>query len=122
EAFEVLHKALRVPGNPYVLPALRKSGNYNGLAGSWVRFMSRASIQGVTPHTMRHSFASVAGDLGYAESTIAAMLGHAGSTVTSRYVHRLDSVLVAAANKVCSEVYRQMTGASGKVLKIPRRA
>ncbi len=122
EAFEVLHKALRVPGNPYVLPALRKSGNYNGLAGSWVRFMRRAGIQGVTPHTMRHSFASVAGDLGYAESTIAAMLGHAGSTVTSRYVHRLDSVLVAAANKVCSEVYRQMTGASGKVLKMPRRA
>lgn len=122
EAFEVLHKARRVPGNPYVLPALRKSGNYNGLAGSWVRFMSRAGIQGVTPHTMRHSFASVAGDLGYAESTIAAMLGHAGGTVTSRYVHRLDSVLVAAANKVCSEVYRQMTGASGKVLKMPRCA
>lgn len=122
EAFEVLRKALRVPGNPYVLPALRKSGHYNGLAGSWVRFMVRAGIQGVTPHTMRHSFASVAGDLGYADSTIAAMLGHAGGTITSRYVHRLDSVLVAAANKVCSEVYRQMTGEVGKVLEMPRRA
>ncbi|TIL83007.1 MAG: integrase, partial [Mesorhizobium sp.] len=70
----------------------------------------RAGLEGVTPHTMRHSFASVAGDLGFAESTIAALLGHAGGTVTSKYVHRLDSVLVAAAEKVCGEVFRQMTG------------
>jgi integrase len=122
EAFEVLRKAMRVPGNPYVLPALRKDGHYNGLAGAWVRFMKRGALEGVTPHTMRHSYASVAGDLGFAESTIAALIGHAGGTVTSRYVHHLDSVLVAAANKVSAEVYRQMTGASAKVLEMPRRA
>jgi integrase len=122
EAFDVLRKALRVPGNPYVLPALRKDGHYNGLAGAWGRYMERAELEGVTPHTMRHSYASVAGDLGYADSTIAALLGHAGGTVTSRYIHRLDAVLVAAANKVCGEVYRQITGTSGKVLEMPRRA
>lgn len=122
EAFDVLRKALRVPGSPYVLPALRKSGHYNGLAGSWGRFMKRAELDGVTPHTMRHSYASVAGDLGFAESTIAALLGHTAGTVTSRYIHRLDSVLVAAANKVSSEVYRQMTGQTAKVLNMPRRA
>ncbi|MER8511702.1 site-specific integrase [Mesorhizobium sp. M1060] len=108
EAFDVLRKAVRVPGNPYVLPALRKAGHYNGLAGAWVRFMERAGLEGVTPHTMRHSYASVGGDLGYADSTIAAMLGHAGGTVTSRYVHRLDAVLVAAANQISGEVKRQM--------------
>lgn len=122
EAFDVLRKALRVSGNPYVLPALRKDGHYNGLEGAWTRFTKRAGVEGVTPHTMRHSFASVAGDIGYSDSTIAAMLGHAGGTITSRYVHRLDSVLVAAANKVCGEVYRQMTGEVGKVLEMPRRA
>jgi integrase len=122
EAFDVLRTALRVPGNPYVLPAPRKSGHYNGLSGAWARFMKRAELEGVTPHTMRHSYASVAGDLGFAESTIAALLGHTAGTVTSRYVHRLDTVLVAAANKVSGEVYRQMTGASAKVLEMPRRA
>jgi integrase len=122
EAFDVLRKALHVSGNPYVLPALRKSGHYNGLEGAWVRFMKRAGLEGVTPHTMRHSFASVAGDLGFAESTISAMLGHAGGTITSKYVHRLDTVLVAAANKVSGEIYRQMTGEVGKVLEMPRRA
>ncbi|MGB3503488.1 MAG: site-specific integrase [Mesorhizobium sp.] len=124
EAFDVLHTALRVPGNPYVLPALRQGGqkHYNGLAGAWVRFMKRAELDGVTPHTMRHSFASVAGDLGFAESTIAALLGHTAGTLTSRYIHRLDTVLVAAANKVSGEVYHQMTGARAKVLEMPRRA
>ncbi|MER9270494.1 tyrosine-type recombinase/integrase [Mesorhizobium sp. M0643] len=122
EAFDVLGKAIRVPGNPYVLPALRKTGHYNGLAGAWVRFMERAGLEGVTPHTMRHSYASVGGDLGFADSTIAAMLGHAGGTVTSRYVHRLDTVLVAAANKIAGEVYRQMTGRTADVLEMPRRA
>ncbi|RWI22857.1 MAG: DUF4102 domain-containing protein [Mesorhizobium sp.] len=110
EAFDVLRSALRVPGNPYVLPALRKTGHYNGLAGAWVRLMQRAELVGVTPHTMRHSYASIGGDLGFAESTIAAMLGHAGGTITSKYVHRLDSVLVAAANKITGEIFRQMTG------------
>ncbi|TIO42591.1 MAG: site-specific integrase [Mesorhizobium sp.] len=108
EAFDVLRSALRVPGNPYVLPALRKTGHYNGLAGAWVRLMQRAELVGVTPHTMRHSYASIGGDLGFAESTIAAMLGHAGGTITSKYVHRLDSVLVAAANKITGEIFRQM--------------
>jgi integrase len=122
EVFDVLRAVKRISGNPYVLPALRKTGHYNGLAGAWGRFMVRADLEGVTPHTMRHSFASVAGDIGYADSTIAALIGHSGGTVTSKYVHRLDSVLVAAANKVSGEIYRQMTGEVGKVLELPRRA
>jgi integrase len=83
--------------------------------------MDRAKLKGVTPHTLRHSFASVAGDLGFTESTIAAMLGHAAGTVTSRYVHHLDSVLVAAADKVARAIHGQMTGAEGKVVQMPKR-
>ncbi|WP_246776989.1 tyrosine-type recombinase/integrase [Microvirga sp. VF16] len=61
-----------------------------GLPGGWERIAERAKFTDVTPHTLRHSFASVAGDLGFTESTIAAMLGHAAGSVTSRYVHHLD--------------------------------
>lgn len=69
------------------------------------------------PHTLRHSFASVAGDLGYTESTIAAMIGHAAGSVTSRYVHHLDSVLIAAADKVARTIYEMMVRAGGKVVQ-----
>lgn len=48
----------------------------------------------VTPHVLRHSFASLAGDLGYSEPTIATLGGHQGRSVTSRYVHAADAVLL----------------------------
>ena len=76
---------------------------------------------GVTACTLQHSFASVAGDLDFTESMIGVILGHSSGSATSRYVHRLDSVLIAAANKIAGEVHRQMTGAEGKVVRMPRR-
>jgi integrase len=46
------------------------------------RLCATAKIEGVTPHTLRHTFGSVAGDLGFSELTIAALLGHAARGVT----------------------------------------
>jgi integrase len=46
----------------------------------------------ITPHTLRHSFASLGGDLGYSEPTIGALIGHKGHTMTSRYVHAADAI------------------------------
>ena len=108
-AFDILRDALRVDGNPYVLPGLRGAENYRGLEGYFPRLMKRAGIEGVTPHVLRHSYSSVAGDLGFADSTIGALLGHASGSVTGRYIHRLDSALIAAADRVADEVWRQMT-------------
>ena len=39
----------------------------------------RAELAGLTPHGLRHAFASVADDLGFTEATIGAMIGHGGS-------------------------------------------
>jgi integrase len=57
----------------------------------------------VTPHVFRHSFSSLASDMGYSEPTIAAMVGHKGRTMTSRYVHSADAVLLAAADAVTNK-------------------
>ncbi|MBN8978040.1 MAG: integrase arm-type DNA-binding domain-containing protein [Rhizobiales bacterium] len=120
-AFDVLD-GLSSDGR-FVLPAGRgETGFYGGLPGAIKRIMKAAGLNEVTAHTLRHSYASVAGDLGYSDNTIGALLGHAGTTITSRYVHRLDTVLVAAANKVAGEVWRQMTGKGGKVIELPGRA
>jgi integrase len=61
---------------------------------------------------LRHSFASVAGDLGFSDSTIETLLGHATRSVTSKYVHRLDEVLIAAADRVCRTIRGYMVGRS----------
>jgi hypothetical protein len=51
----------------------------------------------------------VAGDLGYSDSTIETLIGHTAGTVTSKYIHRLDSVLIAAADKVARTIHGYMT-------------
>ncbi len=56
----------------------------------------------ITPHVLRHGFASLAADLGYGEPTIASLLGHKTHSITSRYVHSADVVLLAAADDVAN--------------------
>jgi integrase len=62
----------------------------------------------VTPHVLRHSFSSLAGDLGYSELTIAAMVGHKRGTTTSRYVHAADAVLLKATDEVANKTAELM--------------
>ena len=115
-AFELLATLPRVEGSPYVLPAIRGAGHFSGLPHAFRRRARRAGLTGVTPHTLRHSFASVAGDLGYSEPVIAAMLGHAAGSVTGRYVHIVDTVLIAAASRAAARIDAALSGDAGEVL------
>ena len=84
-----------------VFRASRGDGAMSGFRKIWDRMAKLGPLPGdVTPHVLRHSFASLASDLGYSEPTIAAMVGHKGRTITSRYVHSADAVLLAAADTV----------------------
>jgi integrase len=103
-AFAVLAQLDRTAGSDWVLPGKRRDLPYGGIRRVWQDVRGRSSLAGITPHTLRHSFASMAGDLGYSESTIAAMLGHAAGSVTGRYTHHLDSVLIAAADRIAGEI------------------
>jgi integrase len=107
--FQILDHVDRIKSTPYVLTSLSGTGPFGGLTGAWQRAMARSKLVGVTPHTLRHSYASVAGDLGFTEFTIAALLGHSAGSVTSRYVHHLDSVLISAADKVAAAVHKMMS-------------
>ena len=66
----------------------------------------------------RHTFASVAGDLGFSELTIAGLLGHSARSVTQGYVH-LDTALVVAADRVSAEIAKMLDG--GTAAKHPKR-
>jgi integrase len=91
-----------------------RSGNrpYGGLPRTWRKLAEAGDLSGMTLHTLRHSFASTAADLGYSEPTIGAMLGHASGTITGRYTHILDTVLIAAADRVSRTIQDYMTGRS----------
>jgi integrase len=125
-AIDLLRSALetsnREPGC-LVFPATRGSGMMIGYPKLWGRVAKVGALpDDVTPHVFRHSFASLAADLGFSEPTIAALLGHAGKTITSRYVHSADSVLLAAADAVAQKTLDLINGAAHSVNVIPLRA
>ena len=96
----------------HVFPASTTDARMNGYPKIWSRIAAQANLPAdVTPHTFRHSFASIAADLGYSEPTIAALIGHKGRTMTSRYVHSADAVLLAAADAVAERIDSLMKGA-----------
>ena len=90
-------------------PPSRGEGRMAGFPKLFARIAKLGSLPAqVTPHVLRHSFASLAGDLGYSEPTIGALIGHQGHTITSRYVHSADAVLLAAADAVARETLARM--------------
>jgi integrase len=77
----------------------------SGFHKYWLTLATRAALPSdVTPHVLRHSFASAAADLGLSEITIAALIGHAKGSVTSRYAHHADAVLLQAADAVANSI------------------
>jgi integrase len=94
---------------PYVFPSDIGDGHFTAAKSCLTRLCATAKIEDVTPHTLRHTFGSVAGDLGFSELTIAALLGHAARGVTQGYVH-IDEALKLAASRTCEEIAGLLAG------------
>ncbi|MGU3656319.1 tyrosine-type recombinase/integrase [Methylobacterium fujisawaense] len=95
--------------SPYIFPADWGDGHFIGVVRVLDRVCARAGLDEVTPHTLRHSFASMAAAQGFSELTISGLLGHAPRGVTQRYVH-LDTALIIAADQVAAEIARLLDG------------
>jgi integrase len=106
-ARKLLRSELANRSSKYVLPGKSADDHFKGLPKAWLRVL-KASKLSLTPHGLRHAFASVASDLGYTEPTIAALLGHASGSVTSRYIHHLDAALISAADEVSNRIAMSM--------------
>jgi integrase len=107
-----------------IFAATRGDGHMTGFPSLWARIAKLGGLSvDITPHVARHSFASLAGDIGYSEPTIAALIGHRGQTITSRYVHAADAVLLAAADAVANRTMELMgEGKDALIIELPRRA
>ena len=106
-----------------VFQATRGDGRMTGFPKFWTKIAKLGELPpDVTPHTLRHSYASVAGDLGFSELTIAALIGHKGHSITSRYVHTADAILLAAADAAANRTAELMGEEKppAKVVPLPR--
>ena len=105
EALRVVLAQAEIAGNPHVFPSLTGTGPYQASSACFIRVCRLAGIEGATLHTLRHTFASIAGELGFTELTIRAMLGHASQNVTQDYIH-IDEALKLAVRRTSDEIAR----------------
>jgi site-specific recombinase XerD len=120
-ACDVLKGMTRLGDDALVFPASRGDGVMSGFKRFSRRIVALSGLpREVTPHVLRHSFASLAADLGLSEPTIGALIGHKGHSVTSRYMHGADGVLLAAADTVAKRTADLMgeTHATAKVVEL----
>lgn len=109
-AITVLKQAYEKSKSKYVFPALtNEKKHYVGLPKALADIVGDA-VPGLTPHGLRHSFSSTAEDLGFSLPTIKALMGHAGGSVTEGYIHKIDTALVAAADRIACHIEAAMTG------------
>ena len=100
---KVLADLPRVSGNPWVIPG-HKPGTYmKNLDNPWQIIRTRAGLENVRLHDLRHSFASRALALGENLPMIGKLLGHTQIQTTARYAHlERDSVKASAARVAAS--------------------
>jgi integrase len=120
-AIKVLLAQPQIGKSPYFFPADWGDGHFIGIVRVLDRVCAMAKLEDVTPHTLRHTFASVAAELGFSELTIAALLGHAARGVTQRYIH-IDEALMMTSDKVAQEIADLLDGRAPAPRRRVRRA
>ncbi|TCP40860.1 tyrosine-type recombinase/integrase [Rhodovulum marinum] len=100
-------------GKGFVFPAVRSgSGSFGGMPRALARIVNdpelaeedREALTGFGLHHLRHALATTANGLGLTLPTVKALLGHSSGSVTEGYIGRVDSVLIAAADRVAEHI------------------
>jgi integrase len=94
----------------YVFPGWEDDTPFGAFPRQWTKLFKDTDLAGITPHVLRHSFASIGNDLGFTEATIAALVGHSRGTITSRYIHTLDTALIMAADSIAGYIQGLLDG------------
>ncbi|MFG1285172.1 tyrosine-type recombinase/integrase, partial [Xanthobacter autotrophicus] len=94
----------------YVFPGRGGESAFGSFPNHWGKIFADSPLADISPHVLRHSFASVANDLGFTEVTIAALVGHAKGSVTSNYIHTLDTALIMAADTISGYIQGLLDG------------
>ena len=111
---EYLEERRKAATGSFVFPGQGEDNAFGGFPNHWRQIFRDTSLADVTPHVLRHSFASIANDLGFTEVTIAALVGHSKGSVTSKYIHTLDTALIMAADTISGYIQGLLDGIAFK--------
>ena len=113
-ALELLASLPRFEGNDYVLASTKNDGHLVGLQKIWVQVRTKAELENVRIHDLRHSFASVAVAGGDSLYLVGKVLGHKQARTTEIYAHLHDDPVRAVADRTAKAIAAAMIGGRGE--------
>ena len=108
-AVRLLADLTRDPDNPWVIAGKKPGSHLTDLQHPWRRIRSRAGLDDVRIHDLRHSFASRAVALGESLPMIGKLLGHVQVRTTARYAHLARDAIRASATRVGDSIAQDIT-------------
>ena len=109
-AVAVLANLPRVPGNPWVIAGRRPGTRLSNINEQWHRVRTRAELEDVRLHDLRHSWASRALALGESLPMIGRLLGHSQVETTARYAHLARDSVHEAATRIAASIGGDLLG------------
>ncbi|PIB25878.1 integrase [Amylibacter kogurei] len=104
EARQLLASLEQRDDNPYVIIGDHATGYYNDLQKPWRKIRSRAGLEDVRLHDLRHTYASVAVMNGIDPFMLKEILGHKNLSTTLRYAHLSDDAVQKAAGQIANRL------------------
>jgi integrase len=99
-AMSLLDSFPKLAGCEYIFPSSITGRPCPSLWFPWRRIRSRAGLEDVRLHDLRHSFASFLVNEGVSLYVVQALLGHANARTTQRYAHLASDTLTDATEIV----------------------
>lgn len=115
---ELLAKAPRYAGNPYVCPGTRPGAPLGGLPRVWRRIRKRARLPGLRIHDLRHGFGSALAGNRESLLVIGKLLGHREARTTERYANLPADPVRAAAERAAKGIEAALEGEAGELVPI----
>ena len=103
-ALEVLTDIPRIEGNPFVICGNKSGAHLVNMQKPWRRIRSKAGLDDVRIHDLRHTFASYGAMGGVSLPIIGGLFGHSQPQTTARYAHLSADPLKAASNKIAGRI------------------
>jgi integrase len=99
-----------IADTPYVFAGRIEGEGLRSITKAWARIRTAAGLEDLRLHDLRHSYASVAVDVGLSLPAIGGLLGHTQASTTKRYAHLRDAMKAQAAELVGERIAAAMEG------------
>jgi len=120
-ALDILKNLPQISDNPFVIVGKKPGSHLVNIKSLWQRVLTRANIQDLRIHDMRHSFASVGAASNMSLPILGALLHHSQPSTTQKYAHFSNDPIRKAGDKIAGQIADALEGkAGGEVVRLRR--